>query len=374
MSPRMQPEVQTLGTSSIYFMVFQFWRIIWNRWIWENFFPDDGDFFCMCMFSFSVGLLVKLVDVCRLSGTESPQSTSILTNQSALIDWLIDWLTPLWAAEPLANCTTCLVPSLFSPDSWSVISSRLFLNYSSCVLFKNKSLVFWILKVLVSFLKMFVFVFFVLDSRLIDKNSKVFVLEICPLASWFLMVFLWPCVLSPTSFYGSYPLVCPCSVSSCPRLLPYPTLTASVEVVSFWLFMNSSCRHLQFWAAAPPTVTRCWRRSRGNSRRPATPRNTRTRRPVGGPCRRPPASSSSSPSLTSTWRRRRAASTTGSWWTLGARTLSSVARRPTGWRWTRRGTWWSCPLPPTSACRRGGSVLASDTVGSGWHRGPVLQT
>lgn len=154
----------------------------------------------------------------------------------------------------------------------------------------------------------------------------------------------------------------------------YPTLTASVEVVPFWKFMNlSSYHHLQCWAAALQTVTWCWRRPRGNSRRPATPRNTPIRRPVSGPCRPPLASSSSSPSLTLTWRRRRAASMTGSWWTRETQTLSSAVWRPTGWRWIQRGTWWSCPLPPTSVCRRGGSVLASDTVGSGWHQCPVLK-
>lgn len=176
----------------------------------------------------------------------------------------------------------------------------------------------------------------------LTANSTVFVLEIYPLASWFLTVvgvcilYLWPCCLV-VPWYGSCPLVSCCSVPSVPSVLSfewyYPTLTASVEDVPFWKFMNlSPSHHLQCWAAAPRTVTWCWQRPRGSSRRPATPRITPIRRPVNGPCRPPPASSSSSPSLTLTWRRRRAASTTGLWWTRETQMLSSAARRPTGWR------------------------------------------
>lgn len=197
----------------------------------------------------------------------------------------------------------------------------------------------------------------ILDALIVNRiflsSLKFFCLHL--LLPWSFS--LRPAELLVLTLSGIQPLFCGLGLLSCSALSPHilvPPLT------SF-----SSCRHLQLWPAASPAVTWCWRRSRVASRRPVTRSCTPTRSPARGPCRLQLASSSSSPFWTFTWRRLRDASTTGWWWTPAAPTLSSAARRLTGWRWTRRGTWWSCSLPLTSACRRKGSLLASSTVGLG---------
>lgn len=188
-----------------------------------------------------------------------------------------------------------------------------------------------------------------------------------------ILLILFEVLLSPSS--ASLVLVCQTSWAPGSDLVWYQGYfcalgllrcsALSPHVLVSPLTSFSSCRHIQLWPAAPPAVTWCWRRSRVASRRPVTRSCTQTRSPARGPCRLQLASSSSSPSWTFTWRRLRAASTIVWWWTPAAASLSSAARRLTGWRWTRRGTWWSCALIPTSACRRKGSLLASSTVGRG---------